>query len=50
MAQEEYGGPISPYRGEAIAALESLDEPDEPAGEPTAEDEEPSIESEADRT
>ena len=33
MAHEEYGGSISLYREEAIAVLESLDEPDEPAGE-----------------
>jgi RPA family protein len=45
MAREEYGGSISPYREEAITALESLDESDEPVDEDTG-----SIEPEADRT
>jgi RPA family protein len=45
MAREEYGGSISPYREEAIAALESLDESDEPVNGDTG-----SIEPEADRT
>ena len=55
MAQQEYGGAISPYREEAIAALESLDTTNEPAAGTDEdgnqdEDEEPSIEPDADRT
>jgi RPA family protein len=49
MAREEYGGSISPYREEAIAALESLDESDDRADEPTTEDEESMIGSEPDQ-
>lgn len=39
MAREEYGDSISPYRNASIAALESLDTTDEPAGENRTEDE-----------